>query len=91
MNSEAKKHGVSDVFQNNLACRGFRIQITSDKLHEGILMVFLMYFLFLFESQSLFTTIIWDMIATSFSCETPAVFCGLKNFTGPSIGVRVHK
>ncbi len=32
-----------------------------------------------------------EITATSFSCETPAVFCEIKNFTRPSTGMRVSR
>ncbi len=35
---------------------------------------------FTFENLSPFTLIVWKMTATPFSCETPAVICGLENF-----------
>ncbi len=39
-------------------------------------------------NPNLHSLIFGEITATPFFCETPAVFCGLKNFTQPSIGMR---
>ncbi len=48
-------------------------------------------FIMFFETWSPYTSIVREMTATPFSCETPAVFCGLKNFTQPSICTMVSR
>ncbi len=37
--------------------------------------------IFTFETWSPFVSIVWEITVTPFYCETPAVFCGLKDFT----------
>ncbi len=61
--------------------------ITSEDQHRGILWFW--YVFFIFDNWSPFTTIVWEITATSFFCDTPAVFCGIKNFIQPSIGIQV--
>ncbi len=48
-------------------------------------------YFFMSKTWSPFTAIVWEMTATPFSSETPAVFCGLKNFTWNSICMRVSR
>ncbi len=46
-----------------------------------LLNVFILFYLFIhlfaFETWSLFTTVVWEITATLFSCKTQAVFCEL--------------
>ncbi len=63
------------------------LQDILDEQYGGILEFY--YVFFTFETWSPFTSIIWEVTATPFSCETPAVFCELKNFNRPSMHMRV--
>ncbi len=47
--------------------------------------------IFFFEPQSPFASVVWETTAKAFSCETPAAFCGQKNFAAPSIGMWVAR
>ncbi len=42
-----------------------------------------------FETWSPFVSIVWEINAMPFSRETPAVFCGLQDFTRLSVSMRV--
>ncbi len=48
-------------------------------------------FFLMFETWSPVTSIDWKMTATPFAFETPTVYYELKNFTWPSIGVRMSR
>ncbi len=76
-----EKHDVSDVFPNNLTCRCFRtfwlLWTSSMEAFYGFIMVFVF---LMFDSQSPFASIVWEMTAMPVSCETPAEFCVLKKF-----------
>ncbi len=88
-NSE-QQHSISDVFQHNLACQGFRSLGLLRTSNMEAFNTFIVYY-FTFETWSPFTAIVWEMSATLLSCETQAVFCRLQNFTRPSIGMRVTR
>ncbi len=65
---------------HNLACRGLQdTWIVSDEQHGDIL-----WFLFFvtIETRSPFVSTVWEITAMPVSCETPVVYCGLKNFHG---------
>ncbi len=44
-----------------------------------------------FETKSPFTSMVLATTTMPVSCETPAVFCGLKIFPRPSIGIGVSR
>ncbi len=46
---------------------------------------------FKFETWSPLTSIVCEITIMPFSCESPAVFCELKNFTQPSINMKVSR
>ncbi len=86
---------TSDKKKTKTCCQGrFSKQLGMSGHYEQALwrnfMVLLCIF-FMFANWSPFTSIIWESTATPFSCETPAVFSGLKNLTQPSIGMRVRR
>ncbi len=80
------------IFKNNLACWGFGIhgllQMGGMEAFYGFIMFC---FFFTFETWSPNVSIVWEITATPFTCETPAVFCGLKDFTHLSISMRVTR
>ncbi len=78
VNSEVKNM-ASVTFSKQLGLS--RLQDTWTTLDEqyGGTLWFIMYFL-MFESLSPFTTIVLEITETPFSCETPTLFCKLKNF-----------
>ncbi len=47
--------------------------------------------IFTFETWSPCTETAWERTVMPCTHNTPAVFCGLKNLIGPSIGMRVGR
>ncbi len=92
LQSLATGAGLVQKCANNLACWGFTalglLHMSSVKAFYGFIM-FLGFFTF--ETWSPFVSIVWQITVTPFSCETPAVFCGLKDFTRLSVSMRVTR
>ncbi len=54
-------------------------------------MVLLLLLFLTLKTWSPFVSVVLEITAMPFSCETPAVFCGLKDFTRLSVSTRVTK
>ncbi len=85
---QSEHKGFSNVFRNNLPCwyvgKLGLLQMSSLEKFYG----FIMYFFYLWILVTVFCKCLGDDGMAFFSCDTPAVFCGLKNFTRPSIDMR---
>ena len=71
-------------FESNMNVRGCE---HLDETTQAVCCVFS----FVLLCLSRFNSNVLDLAATLFTPETPKVFCGLKHFTHPSIGIVVSR
>ncbi len=82
----SQKHGISNIFQNILACQGFRtLQSSKMEAFYGLIKFFFLHLNSSYHLLQLFGRWLQSLFPVKLQQ------CGLKNFNWPSISMRVSR
>ena len=81
------EHGARGQYQRTFWLNAGNDTVSTPQEQYGGILNFLSDAFLSSKNRSPFTSIVFDLAATLFTPESPKVFCGLKHFTHPSIGI----